>query len=1037
MRGDHPAICVHAFYPDGWALIADAIRGAQLDADIFVTCPRDSDTAGTVRRDFPSAEIVSVDNRGMDVLPFLKLCHRYDLHRRDSILKLHTKNSASELRALHGKLMLESTLGTSGLAEEVVSDLRDKGLGMVGSEYLYRCGETLMYGSRNKVARLFQILRVKRPEQWGFFAGTSFWTRGDVLTPFVERFEDLAALFLEGPAVHRTGGDGGWAHAIERALGAVASELYSTVGLVQRVDRDGERLALRHARVSETIARRSASIGVTDSLHRLARLGVWLDVVERDRSVDEEHYRSQLECGVERTVDAGVHYIMTGEVNELEPRPGYSVGKNSLLNRNPWGEPTILQSRGKDVDPRTIATQARLFDPDWYDGRAEFETDDNEKSWHHFRLIGQFRGASPSPLLPFELEALNGSADPFGEYLNQLASEERFRLNVAKRALENLDFERGITELEALLNDFGMTRATVGSLSMCYAHLGRWEDLRALWDRCWAQYPIAPKRWENWLFPVNTSGNGRFPSVERRSKEPKVGRICVYTSLFGEFDELEPVRNPVEGVDYICFTDREREAEGWEYRVVSPDHDDPNLAAKRFKVLPAQYLPDYEWSLFVDANTVFLGRVDRLIHQYLVGNEFVMWRHPERCDVYAEAGAVGAMRRHEPFGPMEQVRAYERDGLPRNSGMLEASFIWRRNHSEDLRALMALWWEHITRFTKRDQLSLGYLLWKHDTTPRALPDCLGTARDNAFFAKKPHKSPVHPSRSTSNPRPCPRDIWFLYDPTMVESGSTVMRGEQLSEIAREAFPERQVIYAPMLELSNRVIWVTKGFAKKTNPAALRRLRERGNVILLDLVDDIPTAALVEEADVVIASSLSGYVGLQRRFPTATVCHVTHHVDPRLPVQAGPGARLRVAYFGEPLNTTIPETVKKRVELVPVDTSSQDAGWIKRLPEFNAHYAVRRARRIDGFKPFLKGFVAAQMGSPILVQRSVNDAEYYLGPDYPYLIDQVNPSSIATALDQMEDDYGTAVWRGACDVMDDVRQRSSREFIRAELRRAIP
>jgi hypothetical protein len=117
--------------------------------------------------------------------------------------------------------------------------------------------------------------------------------------------------------------------------------------------------------------------------------------------------------------------------------------------------------------------------------------------------------------------------------------------------------------------------------------------------------------------------------------------------------------------------------------------------------------------------------------------------------------------------------------------------------------------------------------------------------------------------------------------------------------------------------------------------------------------------------------------------------------------------------------------------VQVDTSKPDFSWAERLPEFNCHYAVRKPRPIDGFKPFLKGFTAAHFGAPVIVDEGTSDADYYLGPDYAYKVESTDEDSILACLDLVALSFGTSIWKEMVDRMRSVKERSTHRWFAHE------
>jgi hypothetical protein len=284
------------------------------------------------------------------------------------------------------------------------------------------------------------------------------------------------------------------------------------------------------------------------------------------------------------------------------------------------------------------------------------------------------------------------------------------------------------------------------------------------------------------------------------------------------------------------------------------------------------------------------------------------------------------------------------------------------------------------------------------------------------------------------------DVHFVYAPTFSDSGSTVMRGHQLSRIAEGALGRRaRVRYSPLdADFRRSTLFLTKGALRVATAERLAALKAAGNRLLFDVVDEAPppTSGF---ADAIVAASLTAFIDLQRDHPTREVVLVNHHVDPRLDAAARtpPADRLRAGYFGELVNAVLTPRIEETVTPVLVDTSTQDPAWLGRLPEFNLHYAVRQFRGADLHKPFLKGFTAAHTGCNILIQRSQAEAVLWLGDDYPYLIDgEPEEQTILDALAHVREDFGSPEWERGLDVMRGIRERTSVARIGRELARAL-
>ena len=57
-------------------------------------------------------------------------------------------------------------------------------------------------------------------------------------------------------------------------------------------------------------------------------------------------------------------------------------------------------------------------------------------------------------------------------------------------------------------------------------------------------------------------------------------RIVVYTAIIGGYDTLNEPRWKSDGVDFVCFTDRNIKSKTWEIRKVTPLYEDSTRTAR-------------------------------------------------------------------------------------------------------------------------------------------------------------------------------------------------------------------------------------------------------------------------------------------------------------------------------------------------------------------------------------------------------------------------------------------------------------------------
>lgn len=68
------------------------------------------------------------------------------------------------------------------------------------------------------------------------------------------------------------------------------------------------------------------------------------------------------------------------------------------------------------------------------------------------------------------------------------------------------------------------------------------------------------------------------------------------------------------------------------------------------------------------------------------------------------------------------MKLYIEEGFPEHYGLTENSIIYRNHNSDKIISIMDEWWQFIENYSKRDQLSLFYILWKNNINMQYLTD---------------------------------------------------------------------------------------------------------------------------------------------------------------------------------------------------------------------------------------------------------------------------------------------------------------------------
>jgi hypothetical protein len=191
-------------------------------------------------------------------------------------------------------------------------------------------------------------------------------------------------------------------------------------------------------------------------------------------------------------------------------------------------------------------------------------------------------------------------------------------------------------------------------------------------------------------------------------------RCCVYTSLYGNLDDLpeQPVR-AASNVDFIAFVgDPTRVSGTWTLRHLPPRlPGDPVRSARFAKLHPHLLLKDYDVSLYIDCTVLLKQPPEALFDALLFGRSETMacLRHSQRDNMPDEALAILDLGFDDPETCLRQLRAYADGGQQGTVALIWTGLLLRFHHRKKVVTMMERWWEHVLRYSRRDQLSFCYV----------------------------------------------------------------------------------------------------------------------------------------------------------------------------------------------------------------------------------------------------------------------------------------------------------------------------------------
>ena len=218
-------------------------------------------------------------------------------------------------------------------------------------------------------------------------------------------------------------------------------------------------------------------------------------------------------------------------------------------------------------------------------------------------------------------------------------------------------------------------------------------------------------------------------------------RMVIYTAVFGDYDDLfVPTPEQVSHCDFVAFTDQPSIPAPWRRGRVDYVNAD-NARRNRFhKLLPHRLFPEYEWSLYLDANIELRSDPIAFLDRYCdLGPAFFLFSHPARSTIAEELGACLTKRKDDALLMMRQVSRYLESGFQHAFPLTENNVLLRRHNDPGLAALNEAWWEEVKSNSGRDQLSLPFVLERAGYRDVALFGNGISARNSPDFGIKPHR----------------------------------------------------------------------------------------------------------------------------------------------------------------------------------------------------------------------------------------------------------------------------------------------------------
>jgi len=188
-----------------------------------------------------------------------------------------------------------------------------------------------------------------------------------------------------------------------------------------------------------------------------------------------------------------------------------------------------------------------------------------------------------------------------------------------------------------------------------------------------------------------------------------MNKIAVITAVVG-LKELSLYPPTYKNADYFIFSDLDLpKHDVWNVRKLYPAFIDKEYENRRTgkipKIIPHYLLPDYEYFIWHDYTHYVKLDPQTIVDTYLKDHDLAFFKHPHRKCWYEELVTVRMASLDNKDILDQQKEFYERTGVKKKQDFYECTCFVRRNN-EVANKVCSLWYDHVSKFSSRDQLSL-------------------------------------------------------------------------------------------------------------------------------------------------------------------------------------------------------------------------------------------------------------------------------------------------------------------------------------------
>lgn len=191
-------------------------------------------------------------------------------------------------------------------------------------------------------------------------------------------------------------------------------------------------------------------------------------------------------------------------------------------------------------------------------------------------------------------------------------------------------------------------------------------------------------------------------------------KICVYTCITGNYDNLNEIKNSEDNIDYYCFTNNKSlKSKTWKVIQIDNGELDNRLLARKIKILGHSIINDnYDIAVWTDADVIWETPISDFVNTYFKNTNFAIFKHHARNTINEEAIACLLVRKDSKENIIKTLNFYNTIKYPDNNGLCESTVFIKNPKDQQVIETTKIWYDMVKEYSPRDQLSFNYAIWK-------------------------------------------------------------------------------------------------------------------------------------------------------------------------------------------------------------------------------------------------------------------------------------------------------------------------------------